>query len=445
MKLVSIIFLLSIVFIYSCGIHARENVDNESAVGAKDSVVISKADYTDKLQGFWLGQSIANWTGLITEMDRIGNIGNVKTGKFYTRENWGKPDSVNIWGKLNNGEVTSVIDFILKSPDEIWGSDDDTDMEYMYQELLLKNSTSILSPLQIKEGWMKHIKKEEENYLWVSNQRAFDLMLKGTLPPYTSSPELNPYFDMIDAQLCTEIFGLFSPTRSEFAKEMAYLPIRTVAREEAVLVAEFYVEMHALASSVNQDLSKEDQIKWMARQARYNLPDYSTVAKMYDFVWAKFQSNISWEKTRDSIYVRYQVNQMDGYTMTSRNLNCNGCFASGINFAASLVSLFYGKGDVKETIKIGTLTGWDSDNPTATWGGLLGFMHGKEEVEQVFNQKLSMKYNIHRTRINFPNNGIDDFDSMSKKGLKIIDRVVVNHLKGRIDTVNNNWVIPLVN
>ena len=39
--------------------------------------------------------------------------------------------------------------------------------------------------------------------------------------------------------------------------------------------------------------------------------------------------------------------------MTSLNLYCNACFSAGINFAASLVSLFYGKGDFLESIKIG--------------------------------------------------------------------------------------------
>ena len=47
-------------------------------------LLISRSNYKDKLYGFWLGQCIANWTGLVTEMDKIGNIGEIKTGKFYT-------------------------------------------------------------------------------------------------------------------------------------------------------------------------------------------------------------------------------------------------------------------------------------------------------------------------------------------------------------------------
>jgi ADP-ribosylglycohydrolase len=161
---------------------------------------------------------------------------------------------------------------------------------------------------------------------------------------------------------------------------------------------------------------------------------------MYEFVKSKFKSGITWEQTRDSIYQRYQVDQKDGYDITSRNLYCNGCFASGINFAASLVSYFYGKGNFKETIKIATLSGWDSDNPASTWGGLLGFIHGKDKIEKIFNKSMSSTYNIHRTRQNFKNNGIDDFRNMSMKGIEIVDNVV-KKTGGIVDQINNKWII----
>jgi len=130
--------------------------------------------------------------------------------------------------------------------------------------------------------------------------------------------------------------------------------------------------------------------------------------------------------------------------MTSKNKYCNGCFAAGINFASSLISLFYGEGNIVETIKIGTLAGWDSDNPTATWGGLLGFMIGKEGVEKAFNRKFSNQFNIHRTRIGFPNNGIDSFENMAEKGVFVIDRVVQEQMRGGIDLKNERWFIPLL-
>ena len=43
----------------------------------KTDLVISRSAYHQKLQGFWLGECIANWTGLRTE-------GMKKTGPFFT-------------------------------------------------------------------------------------------------------------------------------------------------------------------------------------------------------------------------------------------------------------------------------------------------------------------------------------------------------------------------
>ncbi|MFT4666355.1 MAG: hypothetical protein ACI8YQ_001770 [Polaribacter sp.] len=442
-KIIIIIFLT---VLYTCNTDSKKGEKKEITTNQQDESVISisRDEYSNQLYGFWLGQCIANWTGLVTEMDKIGNIGEIKTGDFYTREDWGKPDQPSIWGKGIPSDLSPTIDFVFRGTNEIWGSDDDTDIEYMYQHLLYTNKTSILSPQQIQNGWLKHIILEEENYLWVSNQKAFDLMNQGVLPPETGSPNNNEHFEMIDAQLTTEIFGLFSPARPDVAIKMAHIPIQTTAREEAEYISKFYVSMYALASNTDSNKTLSQQLNWMANKARKVFPDSSYAAHMFDYTKKLYESGIPWEQTRDSVYFRYQINQEDGYDITSKNLYCNGCFAAGINFAASLVSLFYGEGDLKDTIKIGTLTGWDSDNPTATWGGLIGFMIGKEGIENTFGRTFSNRFNIHRTRQNFPDNGIDTFENMAKKGLIIVDMVVKEELGGTIDLENNMWVIPLI-
>ena len=69
-----LIFLF--IIIYSC------NNSNE--------IVIEKDELLDKLEGFWLGQTIANWTGLITENNKIGFANDGTEEPFYTRDNWGK-------------------------------------------------------------------------------------------------------------------------------------------------------------------------------------------------------------------------------------------------------------------------------------------------------------------------------------------------------------------
>ena len=405
-------------------------------------LILSRKEYADQLHGFWLGQSIGNWTGLITEMDKIKH-------PFYTDNDWGNPDQPNIWGHyIPNSK--RIIDYFFVNDGSVWYADDDTDIEYMYQYLLEYNNATILSATQIKEGWIKHIYSNEnapnnENYLWVSNEKAYYLMMEGIEPPLTSEPKNNPYFSMIDAQLTTEIFGLFSPGRSDIALELAYLPIRTTAKYDAEWISNFYVTMHSLASSVSDALTMNEKILWLSNEGRKKLPNSSYSAKMYDFIFASYNNNPDkddWEKTRDEVYERYQLNSNDGYIY-------NQPFDAGINFSASLISLFYGAGNLLRTIQIGTLCGWDSDNPTATWGGLLGFMLGKEGVESIFNKNdFSDTYWIHRTRKNFPDHtenieGEDTFHLMAKRGIQIIDRIIIEQMKGGVDLKNNVWYIPL--
>ena len=116
-------------------------------------IIIYREQYLDQLQGFWLGQSIGNWTGLITEMDKI-------EPPFYTDENWGQKDQKNIWGSFISPKDT-IITYYFVEDKEPWYADDDTDIEYMYQHLLDIHNVSILSPIQIKEGWLNHIYSNE--------------------------------------------------------------------------------------------------------------------------------------------------------------------------------------------------------------------------------------------------------------------------------------------
>ena len=399
-----------------------------TAQATQTSEAIDRADYARKLHGFWLGQSIANWTGLITEMDRV-------EPPFYSDEDWGSTDQPNIWGAFVNH--SSRIDFYLPELDRVWGSDDDTDIEYMYWQLAEASGSPELTAEQIREGWLRHIYSNEnapisptefrrENYLWVSNERAFYLMRdKGLLPPATSAPSNNPDFAMIDAQLTTESFGLMAPGRPQTALNLAALPIAVTASGEAAAIARFYVVMHAAAANLNDKENLATQLQAIAALAAEQLPVSGYARDMYEFVLEAYTTNPDkndWEQTRNAIYQRYQINGEGGYQYSRP-------FDAGINFAASLISLFYGEGDFRRTVQIASLAGWDSDNPAATWGGLLGFILGKDGIERTFQRRFSEAYWIHRTRKAFPDHtpvlaGEDTFSRMAQRGVDVVEKVL---------------------
>ena len=83
MKLAKLfLYFVVMIFLSACAENDNTEIANDSTkekelhrTETTKYIVVSRADYQNKLHGFWLGQSIANWTGLVTEMDKIGNIG----------------------------------------------------------------------------------------------------------------------------------------------------------------------------------------------------------------------------------------------------------------------------------------------------------------------------------------------------------------------------------
>lgn len=375
-----------------------------SVAGA--DITINRTDYIDKLRGYWLGVSIANWTGLPTENRRT-------YAPFFTDSDWG-----------------SATDYVLNQ--DPWAADDDSNIEYIYQHAM-ETYTYKLTGAQIAREWVDHVGLPK---VWVANLAALCQMQNGVVPPETSLPENNPMWEMIDAQLTTEIFGALAPARPDVALDIAHLPIRTTAYLHSEWASEFYVIMYSLASCVDTNLPPDEQVIWMGEQARKRIPDWSYIADMYDFVKQEFDNNPDkddWESTRDLVFQRYQQNITAGY-------HYQYPWDAGINFAASIVSLLYGGGDFKKTIRVACMCGWDSDNPPATWGGMLGLMYGHSGLEEHFNKyDFSDGYNLYGARFSLPIMN-DNFTSMAQRAITLIDSIVVNEMGGTVD--GDNWIMP---
>ena len=78
--------------------------------------------------------------------------------------------------------------------------------------------------------------------------------------------------------------------------------------------------MYSLAANPDPSLDIKENLIVIAEKSRNQLPDDSYASKMYDFVKKQYNEGIPWETIRDNVYQRYQVEQLDGYDITSRNL-----------------------------------------------------------------------------------------------------------------------------
>lgn len=394
---------------------------------------LDRADYADRLRAMWLAEAMANWTGIRSEGRRAA-------APFHTDADWNTnpyPDAPGI-----------RLEFVLAA--DPWWADDDTDIEYVYLHLLTRHNTTRLTAEQVRDGWITHINRS----IWVSNAYARHAMDLGARPPATAfaQPMIGPWYGdssvMIDAQLTTEFFGALAPGMPEAALEMADLPIRTTATGHAAHAAQFYVVLYSLATQVDRSLPPQEQAVWLVRQARKFIPDTSKAANIADFVLADYLSNPDrndWERTRDRVYERYQLNA------AANGFMYRAWYESSVNFATGLIALLYGGMDLPRTVRIGTLSGWDSDNGTATMGGLLGLVLGMNGVRASFpewqtpNPPPSDRFWVARTRDGLPDHlpedaGADDtFAMMAARCALIVDRVIAES-GGFVGT--DSWLLP---
>ena len=389
----------------------NETVTATGAAGATDTadLRVSRSEYRDRLAGLWLAESIANWTGLITEGRRIA-------APFYTDEDWGTLQH------YDDEEEGILIDFRILDP---WPADDDTDVEYIYIDAMQRRGDVHLTREDIHKAWLAHIvpADEGEQYIWVSNWKAYGLMSSDppALPPSTSLFAANDQSLMIDAQLTTEIFGALAPGMPAVALELADLPIRTTASGYSAHAAQFHVALYSLAPAVDRSLAPREQVLWLARTARRLIPDTSKSADVIDLVLEDYMANADrtdWERTRDLVYDRFHANdEANGYRYLE-------WYEAPVNLAGGLIALLYGEGDLKDTIRIGTLSGWDSDNGTASMAGLLGLLLGVEGVRAAFpDHELSLEYKIDRTRKGF-SEPVVSMGAIANRLLTLVDKVV---------------------
>jgi hypothetical protein len=229
----------------------------------------------------------------------------------------------------------------------------------------------------------------------VSTRRARDLMDDGILPPETGSARLNPEgVWSIDAQLQTELFGLMAPGLPTEARRRAVLFARITNSGLVVDVSAFYAHLYAEAFV-------ESDLDWLLDRAVDGEPDGSDVAEIVATIRQWHQEHPDdWRTTRRLI--------RDAYDVDPR------WWASRVNFAATIMALLYGDGDMQRTVDIAGLAGWDADNNMTTAAGLLGVIVGFDGLPSEFRNATDVYFNQDLT------GDLPPFDSVTN----IADRTV---------------------
>ena len=339
---------------------------------------IAVSSYENKVYGAWMATMIANQSGLDLQGIWIEQAG-------------------------EDGE------FELEFPDQ-WSTDDDTHVEWLDLHILETHGLDP-RPEQIRDEWVDHL----NNDIWVSARRARDLMDEGFVPPETGSAENNPEgVWSIGAQLTTELFGLIAPGLPDTARSEATRFGRVTNSGLAVDVAAFYAHLYSEAFF-------QSDIDWLLDRALLAEPEGSEVADIVGTVRQWHQEHRDdWRVTRRLIRDRYDVDPE--------------WWASKVNFAATIMALLYGEGDMEATLELAGLAGWDADNNMTSAAGLLGVISGFDGLPQRFQIATDIYFNQDLT------GDLPQFDSVSNisartsaLGAQVLDEAGVGVRDGRYE------------
>jgi hypothetical protein len=324
--------------------------------------------YFDKLHGMWLGQLIGNMTGRPTEGVYAGSQPN--------------PASSVPWVLLTE-----------------WPADDDTDLEYLAQHILLTHG---LEPTgaQLREEWIVHVPWWT---VYIANRQARYLMEAGLVPPQTGSYRHNVCWNTIDAQITTESLGAVSPGRRQWAITHVGSFARISNDGFPVHAAQFYAAMYAAAAF-------ESDVPTLIELGLAAIPENSRTAAVIRDVRAwhaqdLLDGELDWRATRQLLYDHYQGAEAFGRYIY--------WIESTINVGATTLALLYGNGDFEPTVQIAVLAGWDSDCNPATAGGLLGLVCGHNGLPAELTSQCGDVYrNDSRPDLPVPGVPLPQYDSI---------------------------------
>jgi len=301
------------------------------------SASVDEAVYRDKVHGSWVATMVANHSGLPIE-------------GIYLDEP-GPGDSV---------------DLVLL---EQWSTDDDTHVEWLDLHILETYGRSP-SYEEIRDEWVDHLNSD----IWVATLAARNLMDQGVLPPETGRLPGNPEGEWaMDAQLETELFGLINPGQPGQARIDAQFFAEITSNGPAVDASAFYAHMYAMAFTISD-------VRELIEHARADEPADSIIAPIVDDVlrWHD-EAPDDWRQVRPLIKDAYDTDPE--------------WWASRVNFASTIMALLYGDGDLRETVNIAGLSGWDADNNMTTSAGLIGVIAGFDSLPEPFASSTDIYFN----------------------------------------------------
>jgi ADP-ribosylglycohydrolase len=314
--------------------------------------VITHDALVDKISGFWIGQLLGNYIGFPFENNYVEEPIPVLVDRVYTADYDGDPELT-----INREDRRGYIPILAAAMRGAF-SDDDTDIEFVTLHAVEKYGLDLTYP-EITLMWKTHI----NDYIWVANREARNLMDEGLVAPDTGRKENNKHWFQIDPQLVNEIWSAFYPGMTGKAVKRADWGARITNDDWGVHPTRAYAAIISAAFF-------EDDVEKLVQIGIDAVPNEGPFAEGVRDVVKWHKQHDDWRDTRKKIHDKYYE-----YTKGSYKAPVS-VVSSLVNGLTGIMAILYGEGDYMKTVGIATSAGYDCDNQAATTGGFIGTLNG---------------------------------------------------------------------
>ena len=314
--------------------------------------VISHAELIDRLSGFWIGQILGNYIGFPFENRYVEEPLPILVDRVNTANYDGVPEL-----KMNVRDRRGHIPIMASAVQGAF-SDDDTDIEFITLHAVERYGLDITYP-EITQMRKTHI----NNFIFVANREARNLMDQGLVAPDTGRKENNRHWFQIDSQLVNEIWSAFYPGMTKQAAGRVLWGARFTNDDRGTHPTIAYGAMIS-AAFFEKDVGKLVEIGIEAA------PDEGPFAEGIRDVVKWHSEHDDWRNTRKKIHGKYYAYKKGSYEAPVSRVS------SLVNGLTGVMAVLYGEGDFMKTVGIATSAGYDCDNQAATTGGLIGVLNG---------------------------------------------------------------------
>jgi hypothetical protein len=314
--------LLCVAVIFSCAAHLLAAPQAESTERSSSWLVLSHAEYLDRVRAIWTAQMIAQMTGVRFEHQPASTL-----------------------------PVTPLTHLSGYAP---------VDDDYYYEMVALRAFEKYGIQLTVQELGQQWLENNAGS--WGSSEQALLLLKRGLKPPDTGHPKYNKLWWTIGPQFSSDIYGALAPGMPNVAGELARRLGHINGYAEGTDGAVFVAGMISLAFV-------QDDSHTIVRKAASLIHPDSPYRKCLDMVIAMADSGSSPEQIFQAIDQRWGIE----YPATNNAVLNGGIVAA---------SLWFGEGDFSRTLQLAVHAAdfADTDCNAANSESVVAAMHGMKAL-----------------------------------------------------------------